>query len=284
MNLFSHTGDRVYMLASLENSVHVFNEAVLEPIEYDSPLCIFYVQQGKIEKRVNNRKFQLSSGDLMLVAPDSRVSFSSLGKFNGVFVFFSDPLSLLPDQDSNVASTKGEFSKSLFNNYNLQKHTNTKLRNYFNHLIQYSESDLRPFEKISNLLKNDTTYYFERLPLVNRKRISTKLDILQRVENIKLNIEENCALKFNLDTIAKDSLMSKYALIRNFKEVFKTTPHQYYILKKITLAKEFLASGMSIKETAMRCGYPDIFSFSKQFKILEGHSPRKFLLELRAAA
>ena len=280
MNQFAYSNGKICTIPSLEDSLHIFSDSTMDSIEYNSPLCIFYVQHGKVEKRINNRKFLISSGDLIMIPPDSHVSLSSAGEFSGVSVFFSNIWLLLPTNSSAFLEEKVQSPKKLFNNYSLQKHTYGKLKNHFNYII--NESSSGSFEKISELLRNDVAYYFERLPLVNRKRATTKLNILQRVESIKLHIEENCTKKFDLNTIAKASLMSKFALIRNFKEVFKTTPHQYYVQKKITLAKEFLSCGMSVKETAIRCGYPDIFSFSKQFKLVEGHCPRKFQIDLRA--
>jgi AraC-like DNA-binding protein len=281
MRLYSNFSNRLDTLPSFLYPVNVYRRSVMEPAEYNSPLCILYVQKGKIEKRVNNRRLQLSSGDLVMISPNSRVMISSSGEFSGVSAFFPNISLLLPDNYSG-SNNAAEISK-MFSNYILQKPTHEKLKNHFDHLIRETVSDETPdpFLRISEMLKNDISYYIDRLPLVNRKKITTKLDILQRVESIRLNIEENCVQKFDLDTIAKISLMSKFALIRNFKEVFKTTPHQYYVLNKVTLAKKFLIDGMSVKETAMRCGYPDIFSFSKQFKMIQGNSPRKFQLELK---
>ena len=67
--------------------------------------------------------------------------------------------------------------------------------------------------------------------------------------------------------------MSKFAMIRNFKEVTGKTPHQYHIQQRIKLAKAFLNENLPVKEVAQKCGYPDIFSFSKQFKMMEGYPP-----------
>ncbi|MEO8766588.1 MAG: helix-turn-helix domain-containing protein, partial [Ginsengibacter sp.] len=71
--------------------------------------------------------------------------------------------------------------------------------------------------------------------------------------------------------------LSKYFLIRSFKEVFKITPHQYHIQVKINKAKELLQhQHLSVTEVARILNYPNIFTFSRQFHATTQHAPSGF--------
>lgn len=67
-----------------------------------------------------------------------------------------------------------------------------------------------------------------------------------------------------------------------FRKLFKThmgvAPGEYRIKCRIEQASSMLASGQSsVKEVAIALGYPDVFSFSKQFKKVVGVAPKTLL-------
>lgn len=67
----------------------------------------------------------------------------------------------------------------------------------------------------------------------------------------------------------------------NFRKLFKNTygisPHAYIIQKRMNRAKDLLLqSNMSIQEIAMTIGFPDSYSFSKQFKQQTAITPSDF--------
>ncbi|MCL2462157.1 MAG: AraC family transcriptional regulator [Defluviitaleaceae bacterium] len=61
-----------------------------------------------------------------------------------------------------------------------------------------------------------------------------------------------------------------------FKKHIGTSPKQYLAKLKMERARSLLQEGVSVKETAMRVGFSDAFSFSKQFKSFFSLSPTNF--------
>ena len=62
-----------------------------------------------------------------------------------------------------------------------------------------------------------------------------------------------------------------------FRQEFQIPPHTYLIQKRLNNAKELLLQDdLSVQEIAARTGYPDSFSFSKQFKKYTTLTPRQF--------
>ena len=62
-----------------------------------------------------------------------------------------------------------------------------------------------------------------------------------------------------------------------FKKRFHKTPARYIMLEKIEYAKQLLQMPhLSIMEVAERCGFSDVYYFSKVFKKETGTTPTSF--------
>ena len=80
-----------------------------------------------------------------------------------------------------------------------------------------------------------------------------------------------------LDAAAKTCGLSRRRFNDLFKNCFDITPNRYIINLKIDYAKGLLKSGyISVSQTAMLCGFSDIYYFSKVFKTETGVSPREY--------
>lgn len=80
-----------------------------------------------------------------------------------------------------------------------------------------------------------------------------------------------------LDAATKNCGLSRRRFNDLFKNCFDITPNRYIINLKIDYAKGLLKSGyISVSQTAMLCGFSDIYYFSKVFKTETGVSPREY--------
>lgn len=62
-----------------------------------------------------------------------------------------------------------------------------------------------------------------------------------------------------------------------FRQITGHSPHDYWIRRRIDHAKIMLTQQrLSVKQVAYQLGYPDPFSFSRQFKQVVGISPSRF--------
>ncbi|HPO89820.1 MAG TPA: AraC family transcriptional regulator [Victivallales bacterium] len=80
----------------------------------------------------------------------------------------------------------------------------------------------------------------------------------------------------SISEIATATGFSQTHFRRLFKEKFGVSPKKIMISTKISKAKELLASGLTIKETAERIGFKDQFYFMRVFKKITGMSAGKF--------
>jgi AraC-like DNA-binding protein len=88
-----------------------------------------------------------------------------------------------------------------------------------------------------------------------------------------------------LEQIAARAGLEASSVCRLFRRFQGTSPYQYLLRRKMTLAAEHLIEhGGLVKEAAERVGYDDPYHFSRNFKAVHGISPRALLLRRRTDA
>jgi AraC-like DNA-binding protein len=95
---------------------------------------------------------------------------------------------------------------------------------------------------------------------------------------IKIYLENNARDYFNLDDISRNIGLSKFKMLRLFKQSFGTTPLDFFHMQKISLAKiEIINSpDKSFSAISTELGYESLSTFTKTFKKYENLSPSQF--------
>ena len=135
------------------------------------------------------------------------------------------------------------------------------------------------FADVKNALDLPTTPYTILLCasellnlLIKASNIINKIDPYASTENdtyIKQVIEyihANYFKKLTINAIADLFFVSRAKLLRDFKELTGITLNYFIIHTRFEHAKEFLTSGLSITETAERCGFSSASHFIASFK------------------
>lgn len=92
-------------------------------------------------------------------------------------------------------------------------------------------------------------------------------------------LERNYAASITIEDLSREVALSPYHLIRTFKHVYKQTPHQYLIGRRIARAKELLRnSDLSITDICAAVGFESLGSFSTLFRKTAGLSPYTYRL------
>jgi AraC-like DNA-binding protein len=106
------------------------------------------------------------------------------------------------------------------------------------------------------------------------EKLSTRREMMKRLLNTKSFLDDCFMENPSLDDIAKIATLSKYHLLRNFKQAFRETPFEYLLKKRLLHARdELINSKESINSIATDCAFSDLASFSKAFKNKFGLSP-----------
>ena len=126
--------------------------------------------------------------------------------------------------------------------------------------------------------------------LMNRYRMSMLL--LRTVELLgegtsagSLNGSMNPLLRYlndhacedvSLDRLADTFFISKFALLREFKEYTGLSIHQYVLARRILRAQELIAQGVKPNQVSEMCGFSDYSSFYRAFRQRTGVSPNQY--------
>jgi AraC-like DNA-binding protein len=90
-------------------------------------------------------------------------------------------------------------------------------------------------------------------------------------------LDQSYHTPITIEDLSSEVALSPYYLIRSFRHVYKQTPHQYLVKKRIARAKELLRdSDLSITDICMAVGYESLGSFSTLFRKVAGISPSAY--------
>jgi len=137
-------------------------------------------------------------------------------------------------------------------------------------------TDLQRQELIYHLaeaLISDQRFVFHHLRKLDFRKPSTNEDVFRLLLQVRLFLEDDVHERFSLDEMALKAGISKYHLIRSFKKTFGVSPYRYQLMKRLEQARLELKNGSCISDVAFRCGYPNVSSFTKAFRLFFGQTP-----------
>ena len=89
-------------------------------------------------------------------------------------------------------------------------------------------------------------------------------------------INEHITDELDLDHLASICSVEKCYLCKLFKEHTGSTIRQYIIIKRISLAKQYLEQGQTIYDACFNCGYNNYAHFARTFKNIVGVTAREY--------
>lgn len=108
-------------------------------------------------------------------------------------------------------------------------------------------------------------------------RIDSFCNIKARLDAVIVYIRQNYHRKITVDRLVEVSHISKFYLIRLFKELTGTTPYRYIMLIRVDEAKKLLRhTRLSVKEVGEQTGFCDTKNFITNFKKFTGLTPLQF--------
>ncbi|MCB0560910.1 MAG: helix-turn-helix transcriptional regulator [Lewinellaceae bacterium] len=108
---------------------------------------------------------------------------------------------------------------------------------------------------------------------ITAKRPSTRKELYRRLCIVRQYILENFHRNIQLDELSREAALSKYHLLRTYKEAFGATPYRQVLDLRLGASKALLADGYTIEDIAFRLGFSDRRSFTKSFKKAFGVAP-----------
>jgi AraC-like DNA-binding protein len=110
-------------------------------------------------------------------------------------------------------------------------------------------------------------YLSDRIPAYDRLRF---------VSDIAASLDRRYAYEDALEQAMANLPYSRDYAVRLFRQRFGMAPTEYLMRCRMNAARDFLLSGMAVKEAARKVGIQDELYFSRLFTRREGLSPLKF--------
>ena len=172
------------------------------------------------------------------------------------------------------------FEVAIKNNYNLLR-LNMKSIDIIKNLIQDIQNCNNSNEFGSEILKE--SLFVQLMVLMNRLFLNSDknrdiedIQYDKTIEGVLNYINSNLENDLSIDTIASEFFISKYYLMRKFKNQIGSSIHNYVVQKRLILARSLISDGLSMSSVCSRCGFNDYSSFVRAFKKVYGVSPSNY--------
>ena len=172
------------------------------------------------------------------------------------------------------------FEVAIKNNYNLLR-LNMKSIDIIKNLIQDIQNCNNSNEFGSEILKE--SLFVQLMVLMNRLFLNSDknrdiedIQYDKTIEGVLNYINFNLENDLSIDTIASEFFISKYYLMRKFKNQIGSSIHNYVVQKRLILARSLISDGLSMSSVCSRCGFNDYSSFVRAFKKVYGVSPSNY--------
>lgn len=263
--------------------------------------CLFVIS-GELNYTIEGHDFSLRDGDLIWVPAYEahKLQVNEQKTYRRLVLYIS------PDYINYISSEASGILKLIGNEYTyvlkqLSQHMNVYSENLFENtsvLIRH----LQEVAQINELRSSDKDHQekTESIRVLNRQFYLNSLfcawlqsyfevllhhihenKIYGAIENKEISIiieyiKANLESRITVDSIADYIHMSKYHLMRKFKEIKGMSIHQYIIHERLLRSRQLMKEGYALTEISYLVGFPDYTSFARAFKKMYLLSPKQF--------
>lgn len=114
---------------------------------------------------------------------------------------------------------------------------------------------------------------FNRACLAQPKAFITTAVYHEKIVDVISYIQAHLTENISIDLLADTFYISRYYLMRQFKEATGYSIHQYINEKRILEAKRRILTGVPASKVCYDCGYSDYSTFARRFKEIVGVAP-----------
>lgn len=270
----------------LNSDFRMFYLADSEPREYENhyhefdKIIIFL--KGKVSYVVEGKAYELVPYDIIFVGHHD---IHKLRVESGI-VYERIIIYIAPDYLAKYRSESYNLSECFLIAKN--EHSNVlRISNLQKSRVYQTVMDMKDTLETFNVYEEYARdFYLQLLFLefmvhLNRAAIGEKVNYIntslcnQKIVDILDFINENLTEEISIDNLASRFYMSKYHMMRLFKEETGYSIGNYISNKRLLRAKELILSGMPITQACFLCGFKEHSTFSRAYKKLFGESPRQ---------
>ena len=264
-----------YNNTDFESHYHEFHKIIL---------CL----QGDVEYTVEGKSYLLEPNDIVIVN-QNEIHKLKINQKTGYerIVFYISPgyLEQYKDQTYNLLDCMEKAAREHANVIRIKEFKKSRLNQIvteikqINFKIQNQETgrDQEPYAQTLylHLLFLEFMIHLNRAVLHEYTEYVVTDICNQKVIEIISFINQNLQGELCIDVLASQFYMSKYHMMRIFREETGYTIGNYINQKRLFFARNLLLQGISVMEVCYESGFKELTTFSRAYKKLFGISPGK---------
>ena len=237
---------------------------------------IYYFLGGDVSYLIDGKKYKLNVGDLVFIGPQTlHQPIVNSGSTYERVVLWINRHYLASISDENM-----DFS-SCFNSPINILHTSALMRGrvyeMFEHLFREFYTDNLGHEKYAQGILLQLLCELRRMISESSESQVSQSEPPSLIGRVTAYINNHYNEDISLEALAKKHFVNKYHLSHEFSEQLGIGFYRYLTIKRLSVAKELLANGISAGEVATKCGFHNYTTFYRAFKFEYGISPSNFV-------
>ena len=226
---------------------------------------------GKVTYHIEGKAYHLKPRDILLVSQGAihKPEIDPSVPYERYIFWIRDDLSC---QELNTC-----FQKANDRSFNLVR-ADSALQEHLKDLLPEIEQTLQNKHFGDTVLRNalftQFMIYINRIFLrtsssPDKKTYSSDTQVEQLLKYINRNLSEN----LSIDQLAERFFLSKYHMMRKFKNETGYTIHNYITSKRLLMARSLISQGIPVMKAALASGFRDYTTFVRAYKKQFGKAP-----------
>lgn len=240
--------------------------------------------KGRVSYMIEGRTYELKPYDIVLVKHNDmhRLTVDSSKVYDRIIVYISP--NFMNAYQTDTYDLNFCFQKAQAEHSNVLRIPSLEKSSLFGSIVRLEKS-FSDHGYAAELYRQ--VLFLEFMIHLNRAALKNRLEFIDterisKVAGILQYINDNLTDDLNIDHISSTFFVSKYYMMRQFKQETGYTLGNYISRKRLLLAKELILSGVPGTQACFDCGYKDYSTFSRAYRRLFGESPRDTLSQISA--
>ena len=225
---------------------------------------LIYFLSGDATYVIEDRKYKLKTGDLILIRPHKYhfIQIDSPVTYERYDILFDpqrhgiESAFLMDDEAEVINISDNAIADGILKKFD----------------TYYNRGDADIFSKLLSHLLSELFYSIHLFP---HKQVDGTHSVSPLIRDALEYINDNLCHVESIREIADRLYVSESYLFRKFKSELHKTPKKYILEKRLLLSRELITSGKCPTEVSFDMGFKDYTTFYRNFVSFFGHSPKQ---------
>lgn len=240
---------------------------------------IIYFVEGRVDYKVEGKTYRLKPHDFVLVGANviHKPEIDSTAAYERYVIYLSEEF--LSESSECGESLKYCFEEAQRLQNRVVRFAPESYEELVGCLLRMEKIEREQEDYMGALLLKSA--FLEFMALFNRNALRQPGAFIEtaayheKVIDVIAYIQEHLTEEISVDVLARQCYLSKYYLMRQFKEATGYSIHQYINEKRVQAARRMILSGMPASKACYECGFRDYSTFARRFKMIVGRAPSK---------